>query len=311
MIINPGYRVFEFAQETWDRHYIEYRERWNDVPKTGKTLNMPLNLDVETTNACNLRCPFCVREYMKDNIGKMTNETFDKIIEEVEMIKLPAMKMNWRGEPTLHEQLPKMIRKAKHAGVVEVSINTNGTMFTPTLIANLIDSGLDRIIISIDSINSDVYRTQRVGAELEDTIAGLKKLLELRKISSGEYGRPYIRVQKIDLPETRQEDFVTYFKNLGVDTVAINTYKEKDETGIDWEPLPCCQPFQRMGVTWDGNFFPCCQGHMFPSIGNVKDMSIVGAWHSPMMYQLREFHHTGKQGLIPQCRKCETTRPEK
>jgi pyruvate-formate lyase-activating enzyme len=314
MQINPGFRLFEFTQETWDRRYIDYRAAWNQAPQSGKTLRMPIHLDIESTNACNLRCPFCVREYMKDATGMMSADTYRMIMKELmdDGHGVRSIKLNWRGEPTLHKQLPWMVRTAKQVGITEVSINTNGTCLDANMAARLIDSGLDRIIFSIDSIDEKKYREQRVGGELVNTISNLKKLIDLRKINDGGFGRPYIRVQKIDLPEVRDENerFVAFFKDMGVDAVAINTYKEKNEGIVDWEPLPCCQPFQRMGITWDGNYFACCQGQLFPYIGNVASMSVHAAWHGTTMTLLREAHASGQQANVPQCRKCETTMPE-
>lgn len=315
MMINPGFRLYEFREEVWDNRYTLYRDRWVKYPLVGISGMMPLNLDVETTNNCNLKCPFCVREFMTDKVGNMTMETFEKIIHDIkdghDRSIVPAMKLNWRGEPTLHKELPKFVEMAKKAGVTEVAINTNGTKLDATLSARLIDAGLDRIIISIDSIDPEIYRSQRVGAELEQTLQNVKDLLKMRRTKDAGYGRPYIRVQKIDLPEVRKENnaYVKFFKELGVDAVAINTYKEKDDRIVSWEPLQCAQPFQRLGLTWEGNFYVCCQGELFPYLGNIVDMTVKEAWNSSFMNDLRKAHRTNRQREIPACCKCETTRP--
>jgi hypothetical protein len=315
VIINPGFRLYEFREEVWDNKYTLYRDRWAKYPLVGISSKMPLNLDIETTNNCNLKCPFCVREFMTDKVGNMSMTTFEKlmhdIVDEYGRSLVPAIKLNWRGEPTLHKDLPKFVEMAKKIGVTEVAINTNGTKLDSVLAARLIDAGLDRIIFSIDSIDPEIYKSQRVAAELGTTISNFKDLVKLRKIKDAGYGRPYIRVQKIDLPETRAESeaYVRYFKELGADAVAINTYKEKDGTIVDWEPLQCAQPFQRIGVTWEGNYFACCQGELFPYIGNVETMTVKEAWNSPFMHDLRKAHRLNRQKEIPQCCKCETTKP--
>lgn len=319
--INPGFRVAYRQPEEWnDPTYQEYRRLWNAAPTEGITTPYPLNLDIEITNKCNLACPFCVREYMHGNLGMMSMETYYYIMEEIgghlacngKLIpsKVGAVKLNWRGEPTLHPDLADMVGIAKACLIPEVSINTNGTKLTPILSKKLIEARIDRIIISIDSITPELYEAQRVGAKLETVLKNLKSLIKLRDALSVN-GRPYIRIQKVDLPECHLEndDYMSFFLNMGVDAVAINTFKQKDETLVDWEPNPCAQPFQRMGATWDGYYYPCCQGQLFPRIGNVKDMSVETAWLSPTMNNLRRMHGTGKQAEIPACRKCETTRP--
>lgn len=308
MQIDPGFRKFQFKEEKWSPEYYEYRRKWEEQPKTGVIGEYPLNLDVEVTNDCNLRCAFCVREQMSGPIGYMGKDMFKEICREIDG-KVPAMKLNWRGEPTLHEDLADFVRMAKKAGVIEVMINTNGTLDYRTA-TDLVTFGIDRIIFSIDSIDEETYESQRVGADFHQVINALSSLHAFRKAFSRN-GKPYIRVQKIDLPETRNEKYVEYFAGMGVDTVAINSYKEKDADLIEpeWEPLQCAQPFQRLVISWDGYFYPCCQGNTFKPIGNIKDMTIKEAWNSGLMNELRKSHKEGRQKEWSQCRSCETTKP--
>ena len=321
--MNPGFRVTyrDPAGEQWnDPTYQEYRRLWNAAPTEGITTPYPLNLDIEVTNKCNLNCPFCVRAYMEDNLGFMDMKTYYFIMEEISghigergyvPAKVGSVRLNWRGEPTLHPDLVDMVGMAKACLIPEVGINTNGTKLTPILSKKLIEARIDRIIISIDSVTPELYESQRVGAKLEPVLANLKSLIKLRDMLSVN-GRPFVRVQKVDLPECRleTEEFVDFFLQMGVDAVAVNSYKNKDAGAVDFDPLPCAQPFQRMGITWDGYYFTCCQGNLLPRIGHIKDMSIETAWLSPAMNKLRKMHNEGRQAEIPECRHCEVTRPE-
>lgn len=307
MDINPGFRLTQFKDEKWNIAYEAYRYAWATWPKMGlHTDDYPLNLDVETSNRCNLACPFCVREFMHEGVGDMKLEMFEKIITEVGD-SVPAMKFNWRGEPTLNRHLASMISMAKKAGVVETMINTNGTLLNDSMSRALIRAGLDRMAISIDSIVPEVYKTQRVGAELPIVLENLRNFLKIRDEMGAE--RPYVRVQKVDLPESKGEDFVEFFRALGVDSAAVNTYKEKNASEVEWEPLQCAQPYQRLVITWRGDFYPCCQGHAFKKIGNIDTMTVHEAWQSPLMKSLRKNHYDGTQKEIPECRKCEVTKP--
>jgi radical SAM protein with 4Fe4S-binding SPASM domain len=315
IIINPGFRLHKFHREEWGMDYLDYRRAWDENPKWGIVGDYPLNLDIETTNRCNLKCPFCVRESMDEGVGDFSVENYEKIIKEIMGGKVKAMKFNWRGEPTLFKNLPKFIGMAKKAGVIETMINTNATLLTENMVDSLIASGLDRIIISVDSTEPELYRTQRVGAELDEVLSNIKMLLNVREefkrySDKDRKGRPYIRVQKVDLPEGKFENYVGFWSEFGVDAAAINTYKEKDDGKLGaWTALQCAQPFQRMIVTWKGDFVPCCQGQLFKPLGNIKDMTVFQAWHSPTMQLLRDKHKMNRQNEIPQCAKCETTRP--
>lgn len=320
MQISPGFKQYFREQEEWnDPTYQEYRRLWNAAPVEGITTKYPLNLDIEVTNCCNLKCPFCVRETGVGKEGFMTMETYFNIMEEIGghigdrglvPAKVGAVKLNWRGEPTLHPDLVDMVGIAKAFLIPEVAINTNGTRLTPVLSRDLIEARIDRIIISVDSIDPDLYESQRVGAKLAPVIDNIASLVKLRNQLSFN-GRPFIRVQKVDLPEGKleNEEYVDFWLKMGVDSCAINSYKNKDASTVQWEPEKCCQPFQRLGVDWQGSFFPCCSGNLFDRIGNLKDMSVETAWLSPMMNNLRRMHAEGMQRDIPQCRRCETTKP--
>ena len=306
MIVNPGFRNTNFTEESWGSNYYEYRRKWDNNPLNNIVENGPINLDIEITNACNLRCPFCVREYMEDSIGFMSWGDYENIIKQGFDNGVMAAKLNWRGEPTLHKDLPEMVKLAKLYAYTEISINTNGTLLTKKLCEELVDAKLDRIIFSIESIRPDRYAKYRPPAKLDEVIENIKMLLRTRQ--EWDRKKPYVRVQKIDFPETRDERYTRFFQNLGVDSVAINTYKEKGKSDKLWRTKPCCQPWQRLFIAWDGNIYPCCEGQRFEPIGNIKEMSIHDAWKSDMMEMLREKHINNDADDIPQCRECWVTK---
>lgn len=308
IVIDPGFRETVFRRQATTPAYEEYRRKWNENPKNGTVEAYPLNLDVEVTNRCNLRCPFCVREYDNEGTGYMSLELFRRICKEVKG-KVPAMKLNWRGEPTLHPNLAEFVRLAKRAKVVEVMFNTNGTVLDAEMAEKLIAAGVDKVIFSIDSIRPERYREMRKGGELDDALINLHNLLKLREEAGSE--TPHVRVQKIDFPSTRGEDYVGFFRDMGVDSVAVNTYKEKNPdklAGSEWRTVSCAQPFQRMFVTWRGEYRVCCQGQLFPPLGNAETMSVHEAWHSPLMTEIRRHHAKGEGYRVPQCATCETTK---
>ena len=308
MLINPGFRETKLTKEVWRKEYYEYRKAWEENPKKGIVGRFPLNLDMELTRSCNLRCPPCPREYIKKKSGNMDRNLVLKILNEVRG-QVPAFKFNWLGEPMMNFELPWAIKKAKDGGAIDTAINTNGTLLTMRYGKALIEAGLDRLIVSIDSIDPKTYESIRVGAFFKPVIKNIENFLKIRAYFGTD--KPYVRVQKIDLPEHSHENkaFIKFFTEMGVDSVAINTYKQKDMKQVDWEPMPCAQVWQRMMVAFDGEIFPCCQGHNFEPIGNAKSMSIEDAWNSERMNMLRNFHSTNRQRLIDQCRHCEVTRP--
>ncbi|MCK9598597.1 MAG: radical SAM protein [Sphaerochaeta sp.] len=314
MIINPGYREYTFREILTSPEYDEYRRQWSENPKDGITSDMPLCLDIEITNRCNLSCPFCVREVMlkdgkKEGQGLMRWDEYMKVMKEIEN-KVPSVKLNWRGEPVMHPMLCDMVKQAKKAGVLEVMFNTNGTRIGLDMAKKLVGAGLDKIIFSIESIDVQNYPIYRPGGQLFQVVDGVRNVLIARDALGKD--RPIVRVQKIDFPELRTEDYVKFFRGIepgGVDQIALNTYKEKDPNkaiGVVYNP--CCQPFQRIFLAWNGNFYPCCQGHLFEPIGNIRDMKIREAWFSPLMKYLRVKHHMNEGYQVEECSTCQTAK---
>lgn len=99
VVINPSHPdSLEIKSENFARweglkteDYWKYRRKWSENPQKGIVEKYPLNLDIEPTNACNLRCTMCPRtiaiqkdkETVLKNEGIMSFDTYKKIIDEV------------------------------------------------------------------------------------------------------------------------------------------------------------------------------------------------------------------------------------
>ena len=131
--------------------FILYRLKWNLYPKIGFVSQYPLHVDIEVTNRCNLKCTMCVKSSEKEqgNQGDIDFSLACSILEAIKG-KVYSVKFNWRGEPLLYGKIPQLIAYAKSLGIPEVQLNSNGLLLNKKLSRNLIEAGLDRIIISID-----------------------------------------------------------------------------------------------------------------------------------------------------------------
>ena len=99
----------------------------------------------------------------------MKFNTFKKIIDEGAPKGLKAINLNNFGE-SFNKNLVKMIAYAKSKGLLDVMLHTNGTVMNEKLAEDVINSGLDRIIFSLDSITKETYEKIRVNAKFEDTV---------------------------------------------------------------------------------------------------------------------------------------------
>ena len=68
-----------------------------------------------------------LEEYILTPDKIMNFEMYKKIIDEIVLLGVPSIKLNWRGEPLLNKQIGKFIKYAKISGILDVAINTNAT----------------------------------------------------------------------------------------------------------------------------------------------------------------------------------------
>ena len=107
--------------------YLKYRQEWNDSANRDHLPVHPLHVDIELSDACNLRCKMCKHGIEKmSNVGFMDKELACRLIDECADIGVYSLKFNWRGEACLNEFLPEASRYAKSREILEVQINTNG-----------------------------------------------------------------------------------------------------------------------------------------------------------------------------------------
>lgn len=133
-------------------------------------LPRPSKLFVETTTRCNLGCFMCVKQTCDHAIeeGDMSLATFAAL--EPAFSGLNALVLNGVGEPLLNENLHLFIRRAKSLMPKGswVGFQSNGLLLTECRAVSLLEAGLDRICLSIDSVSPETFRKVRDGGELDD-----------------------------------------------------------------------------------------------------------------------------------------------
>jgi MoaA/NifB/PqqE/SkfB family radical SAM enzyme len=147
---------------------------------------------VEPTTCCNLDCRTCIRNVWNAELSTMTEATYARILDNLKAIEpRPRIFFGGLGEPLLHKSIVDWIVQAKAIGAT-VELITNGTLLTEAKARALIASGLDNLWISIDGATPESYADVRLGAQLPQVIANVKRLRRLRKGSH--FAKPEIDV---------------------------------------------------------------------------------------------------------------------
>lgn len=305
-----GRTVFDVRQ---DERFLEYRRRWHEYPRNFIVGEFPIHVDIESTNACNLRCPFCAvtfKNWGPYRRGYMEFDLFQNIIEEGVAKGFCSAKFSLRGEPMLHPKLAEMVKYAKDKGILDIYFNTNATLLDEDNINSLIDTGLDRISISFEGTTREVYESYRVGAKYEDVLSNVKALRRSRDRRGLSY--PQIRAQTVLLPELKDgfPQYVEFWQGIADEVAYLDDRQETpedDHRGLvaDWA---CPFLWQRIAILWDGTLLPCLMHGVsdfsLMSLGNVKEVSIKEAWQSEQAAYYRELHKSGQAHQLEACDRC-------
>lgn len=136
---------------------------------------------VEPTNLCNLVCSTCIRNAWDEPLGRMTQETFDHILEGIQQFNpRPTVFFGGLGEPLFHPKTIPWIAAAKAAGA-RVEVITNGTTLTEKRSRQLLEAGLDVLWVSLDGATPESYNDVRLGAELPRVLENLARFRQLRR----------------------------------------------------------------------------------------------------------------------------------
>ena len=141
----------------------------------------PLFVSVEPAAVCQLRCPACPvglrhveTSTSRDLERTMSLDTWHRILAEIRDTAL-IVQFYFQGEPLLNKDLPQMIKEAHEAGLYTI-VSTNAQAMTEQMAEDLVEAGLDRIIVSMDGLSDETYNAYRIGGSLEKTKQALRFL---------------------------------------------------------------------------------------------------------------------------------------
>jgi len=274
--------------------------------------SFPPSVTVDLINRCNLKCPLCLTGIGKLGrpTGKMSLADFERIIKDIKDRSFQVFLYCW-GEPLLVKNLPDYVRVAKSAGLA-VTFSSNFSLpISDDFIESLILAGTDRIIVSLDGVNSKTYSTYRVRGDFDLVLENVRRFAHLKK--KLERDKPALIWQFLAF--NFNEDQIPFAKKLykqwGFDAFEIekpnlpfgindsetankwfaknksyrleNSFDIKDNTG-----RYCFWPWRSAVIQSDGGLSPCCYvSSMDYDAGNVITQGFSAAWNSKKMIDAR------------------------
>lgn len=299
---------------------------------SNKIIGRPMNVTIEPTNFCNLRCPVCETGagILGRKQGHMSFEDFKTIVDKIAPYTNTLM-FYFMGEPFLNKNSYDMIRYAKNQGIRFITTCTNGDLVDP---AKLVDCGLDEVNFQMGGTTQETHQIYRINSQLPKVLTNLKETILLRnekksplKIQAG-----FILMKH---NEHQVADFKKSMTEYGVDSaVVIDPCVRTIEEGHQYlpqnlehwfydpeafqrgvlrprfyPPNECPWIYYAMNVHVTGNVVPCCRDALGQNVvGNLLTQSLDEVWNGPAYRTFRDKLHKD-QGQIEICRLCSSYAP--
>lgn len=265
---------------------------------------LPISISFEPTTSCNLRCPECpsgLRAFTRPT-GMLQRNFFKETIDQLHK-DLLYLVFYFQGEPYLNPDFLEMVKYASSKKIYTAT-STNAHYLNDDNAKKTIESGLDRLIISIDGTTQDVYQQYRVGGRLDRVIEGAANVVKWKKQLKSK--TPFIVFQFLVVkPNEHQiEDVKKLAREIGVDDVWFKTAQVYDYETDPNDLIPTIDKYSRYRksasggyefkgklanhcwrlwhdpvITWDGLVAPCCfDKDAQHKLGDLKQRSFKEIW---------------------------------
>lgn len=114
-----------------------------------------ISLRITITNRCNVNCVYCHHDGMVSSKQEMTPDELYTICKTAKKLGVKKIRLSG-GEPLIRKDIVEIVEKIASLGFKDISMTTNGTMLEEYA-QGLKDAGLDRINVSLDTLNRDTY----------------------------------------------------------------------------------------------------------------------------------------------------------
>jgi radical SAM protein with 4Fe4S-binding SPASM domain len=321
-----------FSKLTW-RRFVNAVKVWSSYQLskwTAKPIQwgLPISISFEPTTSCNLRCPECpsgLRSFSRLT-GMLQRDFFSSTIDQLHQ-DLFYLIFYFQGEPYLNPSFLDMVRYAADKKIYTAT-STNGHYLNEANARKTTESGLDRLIISIDGTTQEVYEQYRVGGNLEKVLEGARMLMHWKKRLKSKIPFVVFQFLVVRPNEHQLEEARALAKQIGVDAIWFKTAQIYDFENDPNQLIPlnssysryrktengtvfkgqlanhCWRLWHNPVITWDGLVAPCCfDKDASHRLGDLKQESFATIWRSD---SYKKFRATLLQGRkhIDICANC-------
>ncbi len=289
---------------------------------------MPFTISLEPTTACNLRCPECpsgLRAFTRP-VGNLKEDFFRTTIDELHR-DLMMLIFYFQGEPYINPKFLDMVKYA-HSKKIYTITSTNGHFLNAENARKTIESGLDRLIISVDGTTQDTYESYRKEGKLDVVLQGARNLVKMKREMKSKTPHIIFQFLVVKPNEHQIPEIYKLAKEIGVDEVKLKTAQVYDyENGNSLIPTiekyarytqkadgkwvfknelvnHCWKLWHSCVITWDGLVVPCCfDKDATHRLGDLKQNSFREVWQNGAYSDFRKALLIGRE-QIDICTNC-------
>lgn len=271
----------------------------------------PPRVQIQTQAGCNGRCVFCPNEEVLNSDlahGKMPPGLYQKIIDDLTRTPPRRILLYLQNEPLSDKRMPEFVQYlAERLPQTNTLVTTNGTKLTEDMGARLIDAGLHRVKVSLQSLDDAVNR-KIMGYDATPVV---NNIIHFKRILKEKKAKLDLRVSMVVTGENSHEveEARRFWRHHDVRLVTSvlenrgGNIKNALEinAGLEMKTRDhCIRPSREMCVLYNGDVVLCCVDWFRTVIGgNVDQASVQEVWNSPVFQRIREGFNEEDAAKLP------------
>lgn len=279
--------------------YQKYRQEWELSGERKFIPKFPIHIDINLSDACNLRCNYCLKhEKTGWSNNKMNDDMLNKILDEAEKEGASSLNIGWSAESLFDKKkFVEFIDNINKRNFLDIFIHTNALNLDKNIRQAILKSKITTICISLAEIIDNTRAP--ILDKITDNIVKFKKERDALKQTN-----PKIRISII--PTVKNKEYikenlefwksccdVVEFQGLAVLTEPVGMKR------VEWI---CTDLWRRVAISANGDIYPCGAFEYFSEplkLGNINNTTIKKAWSSKK-------HDDIMEGLLNKtiCKEC-------
>jgi len=221
-------------------------------------------------------CPYYGEGYDGDYFAERKSIKRTMSLDEIRLLlqkakdaRIEQINLTPNGEFFLHKQWREILRLTKEFGLQTV-ITSNGGLLREEDIKEICEIGIDRITISIDSLNYDHYKIIRKPATHAAYTRAINAPILFKKYNP----KIYVQVQATEqpnlMPNNDMQEILDFYKKAKLNQINVNKmFKGSNEKMMHYGAKRgkyihgTCKGYGNPIILPDGKVVPCCGGYYF------------------------------------------------